>query len=56
MIYWIAGIGLMFGIRITGDINMALYIAAIGLTFGLFIVFVLHVVYGIDDEETDDDL
>ena len=27
MIYWVAGIGLMFGIRITGDISMALYIA-----------------------------
>ena len=56
MIYWIAGIGLLFGIRMTEDISMALYIAAIGLTFGLFIVFVLHVVYGIDDDETDDGL
>ena len=56
MIYWVAGIGLLFGISVTGDINMALYIAAIGLTFGLFIVFVLHVVYGMDDDETDDGL
>ena len=56
MIYWIAGIGLLFGIRMTEDISMALYIAAIGLTFGLFIVFVIHVVYGIDDDETDDGL
>ena len=40
----------------TGDISMALYIAAIGLTFGLFIVFVMYVVYGIDDDETDDSL
>ena len=56
MIYWIAGVGLMFGIEITTDISMALYIAAIGLTFGLFIVFVIHVVYGVDDDETKDGL
>ncbi len=40
----------------TGDTTMALYIAAIGLTFGLFIVFVMHVVYGMDDDETEDGL
>ena len=40
----------------TGGISMALYIAAIGLTFGLFIVFVMHVVWDIDDDKTDDGL
>ena len=39
----------------TGDTTMALYIAAIGLTFGLFIVFVIQVVFRMnDDDETDD--
>ena len=56
MIYWIAGVGFMFGIEITTDISMALYIAAIGLSFGLFIVFVMHVAWDIDDDKTDDGL
>mgnify|MGYP001491911284 CR=1 FL=1 len=35
---------------------MIFWIAGIGLTFGLFIVFVMHVVWNIDDDKTDDSL
>ena len=56
MIYWVAGIGLLFGISVTGDINMIYWIAGIGLMFGLFVVFIMKMALDGFDDETDDDL
>lgn len=56
MLYWIAGIGLLFGISVTGDINMIYWIAGIGLMFGLFIVFVMKMALDDYDDKTDDGL
>ena len=56
MIYWIAGIGLLFGISVTGDIKMIYWIAGTGLMFGLFIVFVMKMAFDHDDDKNDDSL